>query len=239
MLKRNASRVWGNNLRPGYYIRCNAAKEASLNQERKNMKSNSQIRQTTNEVIFLLDQSGSMEDICNKTIESYNNFISSLKMCGTKVYFTLMLFSTNCSILYDKANLNQDHILTKENYSPQGGTAYYDAVCKTIKAVESRTISEPDTRDGNSQITYVILTDGVDNASQEYGSDDLKRFIEVLYCSDSRNIIFLGSNENIINEAEEIGIRKVMSFDASNTGIMEAMKRISTEVKSILFLSAP
>ena len=76
------------------------------------------------QIISILDMSGSMSDLQNEVIGSYNYFIKDQKeqSDGLGVEVTLVLFDDRYEVPFNKIPLDSTPELTKEIYSPRGMT---------------------------------------------------------------------------------------------------------------------
>jgi hypothetical protein len=114
-----------------------------------------------NVVALLLDRSGSMLAILDKTIEGTNGFIDSLK--GQDVNFCLVLFDDrDPHELVHWMRSSHDGIphLNSRTYVPRGSTPLYDATLRLIERVEE------EVKDVNAKVVFAIQTDGFENASR-------------------------------------------------------------------------
>ena len=146
-------------------------------------------------VNFILDKSGSMSSIVDSTISGFNEYISTLKNDGNKYSFSLTFFDTDVKQTYKNESISKVDKLDKENYTPDGMTALYDAVCRTIDEVKN-TVKK------DQKVLTVIMTDGEENSSKEYTQEQLKT--KIGECEKTGNWSFVfsldGSVDNRINE---------------------------------------
>src|SRR4051812_46552809 len=110
--------------------------------------------ETTSDIIFILDNSGSMESMGNVPITSLRNFVKEQTQICPKSRFTLLTFNHKVETVYDNILLNQYRDF---DFKPFGTTALYDAVGFAINS-KSQTFN-------NTNVVCIILTDGCDNAS--------------------------------------------------------------------------
>jgi uncharacterized protein YegL len=171
------------------------------------------------EIIFLLDRSGSMGGLESDTIGGFNGFIN--RQCKQKgeTRLTAVLFDDQTEILWNGIDANHAR-LTDEEYYVRGCTALLDAVGKTISEA-GRRLSQSEEGEKPGKVIFVITTDGMENASQEYTYEKVKRMIEHQKEKYSWEFIFMGANIDAAEEAESLGISKEdsFSFEASNDGV--------------------
>ncbi len=166
-------------------------------------------RSTTTIVNFILDESGSMDMVRSGTISGFNEYIKSLKKKAEgKILFNLVTFDTSMKQVYENEPIKSVK-LTKENYSPDGMTALYDAVVETVEKVAKND-------DEKTANLVVIMTDGEENSSHMHDRDCLKEIIEKLEGRGNWTFTFLGSNQDSWDEAGKVGVSfgNTINFDS-------------------------
>jgi uncharacterized protein with von Willebrand factor type A (vWA) domain len=109
-------------------------------------------------IVFILDKSGSMNYIKNKTVSGFNEYIEQQKAEEGDAFVTLVQFDGKVSNSYTDVRI-QD--VPELQFYPNGNTALYDAVGSTVASM----LSQPDRFD---KTIIVIMTDGEENSSREY-----------------------------------------------------------------------
>lgn len=120
---------------------------------------------TKNRVAVLVDKSGSMAGIRDETIKFYNNLIETVRKNAKKdsqqTEVTLLYFNQ----VIDEVLVNEDASglkkLNSSSYSPNGGTALFDAVAHAIDTIEK---SDAD----DTAYAVFVLTDGEERDSKTY-----------------------------------------------------------------------
>ena len=161
------------------------------------------------DIVFVLDKSGSMSGSEKDTIGGYNSFLAKERKNNTNSLVTTVLFDNNYEKLYDRVNISNVKKLTEKEYYVGGCTALYDAIGKTITELD-RKHPEKD--------LFVITTDGMENASQEYNKNNIKKLIE---SHKNYEFIFLGAGIDSYSEGASIGIKKenISNYSKSRKGI--------------------
>ncbi len=180
------------------------------------------------ELVCVIDKSGSMHRLQDDTIGSFNSVIEEQKNSKEKneVYVTTVMFNHKHEKVHDRKNIKDLKKLTKEEYSPSGCTALYDALGDTINGISKNKCTK------ENKVIFAIITDGYENASKEYKKADIKKLINEK-TKDGWEFIFLGAN---IDSAKEggginIGTDRTRNFDASGKGVQAAFSMISTAVR--------
>lgn len=186
------------------------------------------MRDNLTEIVFILDQSGSMGRLRDDTIGGYNTYIEDQKKEPGEAYLTTVLFDDKNVLLHDHVNLKDVHPLTEQDYRPGGCTALMDAIGKTINSVGQRLASTSED-ERPAHVIFVITTDGYENASKEFTREKIKQMIEHQQSKYSWTFLFLGAGIDAYSEAESIGIGGVyaMSVQASNVGTANLYKSVT------------
>ena len=126
-----------------------------------------------------------------------------------KCNLTTVLFDHDYELLHDRINIQAVSPLTEKDYYVRGSTALLDAVGRTISKIEhvQETTAE-EYRAG--KVMFVIITDGMENASREYTTKKVKSMIEAEK-EKGWEFVFLGANMDAVETAAQYGI------DADNT----------------------
>ena len=168
------------------------------------------------ELVFILDRSGSMGGLESDTIGGFNGMLLKQKNEEGEANVTTVLFDDQIEIIHDRFPMKAVKPLTEEDYYVRGCTALLDAVGSTVMKTENIQKRLPDEMKAENVI-FVITTDGLENASQEYSVKMVKQMIE-------RNqekgwqFLFFGANIDAVEEAEKIGIRKSHAASYRNDG---------------------
>ena len=153
-------------------------------------------------VSLILDESGSMGSCKQETINGFNEYIQSLRKQNVK--FALTKFSDDCKIVYNAKDIKDVKELNEVDYQPNGMTALYDAIGNTISMVKSE-----------DKVLIVILTDGDENASEEYKKETIAKLIKEKE-KKGWTFVYLGANQDAMLNAEKFGLRcNTMGFSTS------------------------
>ncbi len=171
-------------------------------------------------ITVILDKSGSMEPVRLDTVGGYNTFIDGQKQLPGECEVTLIQFNNHREFTYKSKNINElEKGLLIEQYRPSNGTALLDAIGVAIeeKGAEFAKMSE-EQRPG--KVMFVIITDGVENASQDFTYAKIKEMIEHQKSVYNWDFTFLGANIDTFNVADSLGIaaNKSLSFSTSKEG---------------------
>jgi Mg-chelatase subunit ChlD len=184
----------------------------------------------TTEIVFILDKSGSMGDIRSDAIGGFNSFLEDQKKVKGKTNMTLVLFESGLTTLVEGMDINEVAELNSDSYKPWGGTALIDAIGTSIDKFNKR-ISEQVKQPDN--VIFVIMTDGEENMSRSYSSEQVKNKIVNMQNS-KYQFIFLGANIDSVNTAKSFGIKADFAGDflAKGNGASMAMLHAGEMVTS-------
>lgn len=175
-------------------------------------------------VNFVLDETGSMSVCLDATISGFNEYVTGLKARSEKILFTLTQWDSNrFNVVYNSEPIKNVKKLTYETYRPGQSTPLYDAIAKTIRAVEAK-----GEKKGRS-VLCVIMTDGEENASREWTLDKLRNLIKQKE-KDHWTFVYLGANQDAWKVGQTFGMSRgnTMSYDTDVTGGAMANLSVNT-----------
>ena len=171
------------------------------------------------ELVFILDRSGSMGGLESDTIGGFNSTLEKQKKAEGEARVTTVLFDGEYEVLHDRIPVNEVRPLTDEDYYVRGCTALLDAVGRTIERItRAQKASKEEYR--ADKVMFVIITDGMENASREYSYHKVKKMIEQVREENGWEFMFLGANIDAAAEAERLGIdrRRAARYCADKAG---------------------
>ena len=184
------------------------------------------------ELVFILDRSGSMGGLESDTIGGYNSMLSKQKKEKTgKVSVTTVLFDDQYELLYNQVPIEKVSPMTEEEYYVRGSTALLDAIGKTVMQVKAN----QDKKEIKDKVLFVIITDGMENASREYRAEQIKKLIEERKEKDNWEFLFLGANIDAIGAAKDIGIdsSRAVRFKSDKKGTAKNYEVLNEAIKEI------
>ena len=180
------------------------------------------------EMVFIIDRSGSMSGMEKDTVGGFNSTISRQKDLDERTYVSLVFFNDKSTVICDREDLNQVKCLTEKDYYPLGCTALLDAVGDAIHHIGNvhkyaRREDVPD------KTVFVIITDGLENASRIYTYKDIKREISNKKEKYGWEFLFLGANIDAECEAQKMGIEKdrAVNYQCDPVGVKATYKAVA------------
>jgi uncharacterized protein YegL len=157
------------------------------------------------ELVFILDKSGSMSGLESDTIGGFNSMLQKQKALDGECRITTVLFDNHYELLHDRLDLRAVSPITEKEYYVGGSTALLDAIGRTIrKLVNVQRSTAEDYRAG--KVLFIIITDGMENVSREFSSQQVKTMIEHEKEKYGWEFIFLGANIDAVETAGRYGI---------------------------------
>ena len=184
------------------------------------------------ELVFVLDRSGSMYGLESDTAGGFNRVLEEQKNGKGKVFVTTVLFNHQTEVLHEHVPIDAMPEMTAEDVTSGGSTALLDALGSAIVMTISRQRRcQPHQR--ADRVLFVIMTDGLENASTRWTYAQLQRLIEQEKVGHGWEFLFLGANMDAVKEASRLGIapERTASFINDSEGIEINFRCVSKAMK--------
>lgn len=157
------------------------------------------------EVVFILDRSGSMFPMVQDTIGGFNSMLEKQKKETGEALISTVLFSSRSEVLHDRVNIREVAPITEKEYQVGGNTALIDAIGGAVHHI-GNIHKYARAEDVPEHTIFIIITDGMENASHCYSSDQVKQMIERQKDKYGWEFLFLGANIDAVETASRFGI---------------------------------
>jgi len=174
------------------------------------------------DITVIIDKSGSMGSVRNETIRAFNTFLSDRKKSDPDAILTLVQFDHEYEILTNGLPIGEVRPLDYAMYVPRGDTALFDAVGKTIGSIESRSHIA-------KAILVAILTDGLENASVKWRSEQVRDLIQERIAK-GWDFYYLSAELSAFKDGNAIGIDPGKISRFRKEGLIEAYDRINDAI---------
>lgn len=188
------------------------------------------------EIVFILDRSGSMSGLEEDTIRGYNSMLEKQQKEEGEAIVTTVLFDHEYEIIHNRSNIKEIKPITEKEYFVRGSTALLDAVGRTIDKMVRATRNTKKEYQAD-KLMFVIITDGMENASREYKYEQIKRMIERQKEKYKWEFVFLGANIDAISTAARFGIGedRAANYNPDSQGTQlnyEALSEMIVELRT-------
>lgn len=179
--------------------------------------------ENVDEIVLVVDRSGSMAGICEDAQGGINTFINDQREDG-EANITLTEFDSHFNTVHDRVPVKH---VPEYTLSPRGTTALLDAIGMTFG--KFRDVQTTGKKIG------VVVTDGHENASTEWTRDGIKKLLDDLR-GEGWEFVFLAADESAIQDAAAFGfdVDAAIQMDRNVAGTSTAMyTAASTYTKSL------
>ncbi len=194
------------------------------------MKKNNNIT----ELVFILDRSGSMSGLESDTVGGFNTMIEKQKKQNAPCYVSTVLFNHTSEVLYDRVKLGEVQKMTEDDFFVGGSTALMDAIGGSIHHIGNiHKYIRPEDVPANTM--FVIMTDGMENASRRYSSEQVKQMIERQKKRYGWEFLFIGANIDAVETAARYGIDadRAVNYHADKEGTQVVYQSVANAVCSV------
>jgi uncharacterized protein YegL len=189
--------------------------------------------------LIILDRSGSMGSVKLETIKGVNTQIESMRSDAKEFenqehVYCLVTFGGGGyggpeAVTYDVWKQASADIkdLTAKSYITGGGTPMCDAIGGGINGLRNEIVEELKNED--TKVFVNIFTDGYENTSQEFSSEDCKKLIEEVQATGQWVVAMVGCEDNVFEEASKMGISQgnTVKYARGGLGTQDAMQHLS------------
>ena len=186
------------------------------------------------ELVFIIDRSGSMSGLEKDTIGGFNSMIEKQRKEEGECYVSTVLFDHETKVLHDRVKLSEVRPMTEEDYTVRGTTALIDALGGAIHHIGNiHKYARPE--DVPAHTMFVITTDGMENASRRYTSDQVKQKIERQKEKYGWEFIFIGANIDAVETAARYGIDsdRAVNYRADKKGTKVMYEAVANAVSYV------
>ena len=118
-----------------------------------------------------------MNAMKEEAIGGINAFLESQQKLPGEARLTLVLFDREYIVAHDGVPIKDVPPLDSHSYVPRGTTALLDAIGRTINTIGERLDRTPES-ERPGKVIVAILTDGLENASQEFKRKEIFKMIK-------------------------------------------------------------
>lgn len=186
------------------------------------------------ELVFILDRSGSMHGMERDTIGGFNAMLDKQRSQPGSALVSTVLFSNTSEVIHDRVEIQHVGPMRLEQYRVGGCTALLDAIGSAIHHI-GNVHKYAREEDRPEHTMFIITTDGMENASRRYGSDEIKRMIRRQQEKYGWEFLFLGANIDAVETAGHFGIAadRAANFHNDAQGTALNYQALSDAISSV------
>ncbi len=166
------------------------------------------------DITILLDRSGSMNSCRSAAVKGINDFIQTVNADPGEGHWTFLQFDDRDhargageefpNTIFSHLREYEVPLVEEKDFIPRGGTALVDAVCATVHKIKDWHLSLP--KEGQPRVLIVIVTDGQENSSREYTTEQMRELLGEVQEKYGFRLIYLGANQDSFQTARDYGI---------------------------------
>lgn len=174
----------------------------------------------------IIDRSGSMQSIRTDAEGGFNAFIDEQRKLPGSCQVSLAQFDNQYEVVYTDLPITQAPPL---QIVPRGSTAMLDAIGRTINELGARLAAMPeDQRPGTVMVG--IVTDGHENASQEFSYQMVKDMITTQEQVYGWTFMYMGADQDAIEQGAKMGIDAGRALTYGRGATSDAYQAMSASV---------
>jgi hypothetical protein len=178
---------------------------------------------------FLLDRSGSMQSIKTDTEGGFAAFVDEQRKTPGDCRVTLAQFDNHYDVVYERRPLADVPPL---DLQPRGSTALLDAIGRLVTTAGAELAALPDDERPGTVIV-AIMTDGYENASQEWTHPAIKALVEQQTKDYSWQFLYMGADQDAIEVGVSLGVSAAASVTYGRGKTKEAMAMSAGKVAKL------
>ena len=184
---------------------------------------------------FILDKSGSMGDVREETVRMFNKQVDTIKKMSVTYPdqdFYTGLTTFNDSVEHEVDFKPSDNLvaLRFERYRPNGLTALYDAIGTSVSRIKER--FDAAIINDRMSVVVVVLTDGHENASVQFGSEEIAKLIKDLEKTEKWSFTILGADFDITSVSSKLNFQASSSRQYSKISFCEIEDDVEESIRS-------
>ena len=169
--------------------------------------------------LLIIDESGSMYKIYEQALSGINETISSVRTAQKKYpdqhhYVSVVSFEGHgpqgVKTRRDRVPISKMNYLSRKEYVPGGCTPLYDAIGLSVHHLQQYV-------EKDDVVFVTIITDGLENASQEYSRVTVRDLIS-RQREKGWTFAYIGANQDSVEVAREINIKNALNYEATPEG---------------------
>ena len=163
------------------------------------------MKKNLTELVFILDRSGSMFGLEEDTVGGFNAMLDRQRGEEGEALVSTVLFSSGSEVIHDRVDIRNIAPMARKQYTVGGSTALLDAIGDAVHHI-GNVHKYAREEDRPERTLFVIMTDGMENASRRYTAGRVREMIEHRKAECGWEFLFLGANIDAVETAARMGI---------------------------------
>ena len=185
--------------------------------------------QNLTHIYLLLDRSGSMQSIKTDTEGGFAAFVEEQKRTPGECRVTLAQFDNHYEVVYSDRPIADVPAL---DLQPRGSTALLDAMGTLITDAGAKLAALAEAQRPGTVIV-AIMTDGHENASQEWTHPAIKALVEQQTGQWGWQFLYMGADQDAIEVGRNIGVTAANSVTYGRGKSRDVFANISDKVATV------
>lgn len=184
------------------------------------------------DITVLLDRSGSMASVRTDVEGGFARFLEEQRRIPGECRLSLVQFDSEAiETLFEGCPIAAAAPIS---LVPRGWTPLLDAVGRTIGRTGERLAALPEA-ERPGRVLFVIITDGLENASREFSRTRVRELIDRQQRVYSWEFLYLGANVDAFAEAGALGLdpAHAAGYRASPRGVERAFQVVSSKCADV------
>lgn len=178
----------------------------------------------TQDIVFILDESGSMGTMGLEPVQAVNKFINDQKaaMGDDGATFSLWKFNSTVVKLIDDVPLKD--VEEFSDFQPKDMTSLYDAIGHAIDTKKKKSSFD--------NVVCIILTDGLENSSTKYSAANIRGMIKDMEDNHNWKFVYLGANQDAFAIGGTMGVGRCAQYTCAPGEMIGVTREVSEAVTS-------
>ena len=194
------------------------------------MSEQTSVENIKQDIIFILDESGSMLSMGIEPVQAVNKFINDQKaaMGDDGATFSLWKFNSDVVKLIDDVLLKD--VEEFSDFQPKNMTSLYDAIGHAIDTKKQKS--------SFNNVVCIILTDGMENSSTKYSAANIRSMIKDMEDNHNWKFVYLGANQDAFAIGGTMGVNRCAQYTCATGEMIDVTREVSEAVTSYRVNSA-
>jgi len=176
------------------------------------------------DILFLLDESGSMSSMGIEPVQAVNKFIDDQKLAMGDDGATFSLWKFNSTVVKLIDDVPLKNVKEFSDFEPKDMTCLYDAIGHAINTKKKKNSFE--------NVVCIILTDGLENSSTEYSAANIRSMIKDMEENHNWKFVYLGANQDAFAVGGAIGVGRCAQYTCDPGEMIGITREVSDAVSS-------